>query len=89
MINWKVRLKNKTFWLAMVPAALLLGQQVAALFGVSLDFAGLQGQLLDIIETVFLVAAILGIVVDPTTAGTGDSRLAMTYEKPREEDAHV
>ncbi len=86
MINWKVRLKNKTFWLAMVPATLLLGQQAAALFGVSLDFAGLQGQLLDIIETVFLIAAILGIVVDPTTAGTGDSSQAMTYTAPKEDD---
>ena len=33
MINWKVRLRNKAFWLAFIPAALLLVQTVAALFG--------------------------------------------------------
>lgn len=89
MINLKVRAKNKTFWLAMVPAVLLLAQQVAALFGAVLDFSGLQGQLLDIIETVFLLAAILGVVVDPTTAGISDSSQAMTYTTPKEDDAHV
>ena len=89
MINWKVRIKNKTFWLAMVPAALLLGRQIAALFGVALDVSGLQSQLLDIVETVFLLAAIFGIVVDPTTAGTGDGSQAMTYTKPKEDNAHV
>ena len=33
MINWKVRLKNRAFWLSAIPAALLLAQTVAALFG--------------------------------------------------------
>lgn len=32
-INWKVRLKNKSFWLALIPAVLLLVQVVAAVFG--------------------------------------------------------
>ena len=33
MINWIVRIKNKNFWLAAIPALLLLVQTVAALFG--------------------------------------------------------
>ena len=33
MINWVVRIKNKNFWLAAIPALLLLVQTVAALFG--------------------------------------------------------
>lgn len=36
-INWTVRLKNKTFWLALIPAVLLLVQVVAAVFGYTLD----------------------------------------------------
>ena len=36
-INWKVRLRNKTFWLSLIPAALLLVQVVAAVFGYTLD----------------------------------------------------
>lgn len=89
MINWKVRIKSKTFWLALIPAILLLVQTVAAMFGYSLDFQALEGHLLDVVNAVFLVLTILGIVVDPTTAGVRDSELAMTYDKPREsEDYH-
>lgn len=86
MINWKVRFKNKTFWLAFVPALLLLAQQICALVGVTIDIAGLSAQLVAIIETVFVLLALLGIVTDPTTAGVGDSKLAMTYDKPKVDD---
>lgn len=86
MINWKIRFKSKTFWLALIPAVLLLVQTVAAVFGYALDFEALQGHLLDVVNAVFLVLTILGIVVDPTTAGWSDSSLAMTYEEPRAKD---
>lgn len=36
-INWLVRVKNKAFWVALIPAVLLLVQAVAALIGVSID----------------------------------------------------
>ena len=83
-INWKVRIKNKTFWLALIPAVLLLTQQVAGIFGIALDFGGLKDQLTAIVGTVFTLLAILGIVADPTTAGVGDSEQALSYEKPKE-----
>ena len=83
-INWRVRLKNKAFWAALIPALLLLVQQVCAVFGVQLDFGELQAQLVAIVGTVFAILAILGIVVDPTTAGMGDSKQAMGYTEPKE-----
>lgn len=83
-INWKVRAKNKTFWLALIPAVLMLAQQVAGLFGVALDFGQLQDQLAAIVGSVFALLAIMGIVADPTTAGVGDSEQAMTYTEPKE-----
>ena len=83
-INWKVRVKNKAFWLALIPALLLLVQQVCAVFGVQLDLGDLQAQLVAIAGTVFAVLAILGIVADPTTAGVGDSEQAMAYDEPKE-----
>lgn len=85
MINWKVRLKNKTFWLSLIPAILLLIQVVAAPFGLVLDFGELGNQLLAIVNAVFAILAILGIVTDPTTAGVGDSAQAMTYTEPKKE----
>lgn len=83
-INWKVRVRNKAFWLALIPALLLLVQQVCAVVGVQLDFGQLQDQLTAIVGTVFTLLAILGIVADPTTAGVGDSEQAMTYTEPKE-----
>ena len=82
MVNWTVRFKNKVFWVALIPAVLLLVQAVAAVFGFSLDFTVLSEKLLSVVEAVFVVLAILGIVTDPTTAGTGDSERALSYTEP-------
>ncbi len=86
-INWKVRVKNKAFWVALVPAVLLLAQQVCAVFGVSVDFGGLQDQLIAIVGTVFALLAILGIVADPTTVGVTDSIQALGYDEPKDDFA--
>ena len=83
MINWQVRIKSKQFWLALIPAVLLLVQVVAAVFGFELDLGDIGNRLLDVINALFAVLAILGIVVDPTTDGVGDSAQAMTYTEPR------
>ena len=83
MINWKVRLKNKTFWLTAVPAALLLISQVLKLFGVEWDYTGLAEQLTAIVGTIFAILALLGVVNDPTTQGMGDSQQALDYDKPK------
>ena len=85
MINWKVRLKNKNFWLSLVPAILLMIQVVAAPFGLVLDFGELGNQLLAIVNAIFAVLVILGIVEDPTTAGVGDSARALTYTEPKKD----
>lgn len=85
MINWTVRLKNKTFWLSFIPAMLLLIQVVAAVFGFTLDLGELGEKLLAVVNAVFAVLAILGIVTDPTTAGISDSKRAMTYKAPAKE----
>lgn len=81
-INWLVRIKNKAFWVALIPALLLLAQTVAALFGASIDLGEVSDKLLSVVNAVFAVLVILGIVVDPTTAGTGDSERAQSYTEP-------
>ena len=82
MINWKVRIKNKTFWTTIIPAVALVAQAVASLLGYTLDLTTLVGKLIAIVDAVFGVLVILGIVVDPTTAGVGDSKRAMGYDEP-------
>lgn len=82
-INWIVRFKNKAFWVAIIPAILLLAQQICALFGVELNIAGLSDQLIAIVGTAFSVLTLVGIVNDPTVASLSDSEQAMTYTEPR------
>ena len=81
-INWRVRLVNKQFWVSVIPALALVAQAVAALFGWELDLATLVGRVLTVVDAVFALLVILGIVVDPTTAGVGDSERAMRYAYP-------
>lgn len=81
-MNWTVRIKNKTFWLTFIPALLLLIQVVAAVFNITLDFGDLGNKLIDVVNAVFALLAILGVVVDHTTEGITDSAQAMTYTKP-------
>lgn len=85
MINWKIRMQNKTFWLALVPAFLLLIQAVAQVFNISLDFTNLNKDLLGVVNALFVVLTILGVVADPTTKGLSDSTQALTYSKPKED----
>ena len=85
-INWQVRILNPNFWLSLIPALFLLVQVCAAPFGYNWDFAVLNQQATAIVNAVFGVLAILGVVNDPTTAGVNDSDRAMTYTEPNKGD---
>ena len=85
-INWTVRLKNKQFWLSVVPAIALVVQAVAALFGYTIDLTTIVGKVQAVVNAVFGLLVILGIVVDPTTAGVGDSERAMSYNEPWQDE---
>lgn len=84
-INWTVRIKNKNFWLAVIPAVLLLVQTVAAVFGYTLDLGEIGNRLISVVNAVFGVLVVLGVVVDPTTAGISDSKQARGYNWPKED----
>lgn len=84
-INWTVRIKNKNFWLAVIPAVLLLIQAVAAVFGYTLDLGDIGNKLIAVVNAAFGVLVVLGVVVDPTTAGISDSKQARGYDFPKED----
>ena len=81
-INWKLRLRNRATLTALISTAAALIYQLLALLGIAptverstvLQYAGMVVQVL----------CLLGIVVDPTTAGVGDSAQALDYSKPKE-----
>lgn len=85
-INWTVRVKNKAFWVALIPAVLLLVQVVAAVFGFTIDLGDLGNKLLAVVNALFAVLAILGVVTDPTTDGVFDSTQALEYTEPKKDN---
>lgn len=79
MVNWKVRLQNKTWLLAMTAAIVAFVYQVLGLCGIVPAVS--QDQITQLIGIVMNIFVALGIVVDPTTKGVGDSDRALTYEQ--------
>lgn len=54
-INWLVRIKNKAFWVAFIPAVLLLIQVIASVFGIQIDLGNLGNKLLEVVNAVFSI----------------------------------
>ena len=76
-INWRVRLRNKTFWLTLVPLIVLLTQQVG------LNWVPENWE--SIFSTVMAILVAVGIINDPTTAGVKDSAQALAYYEPKQD----
>ena len=76
MINFKLRLQNKTTLVALNSAVFLMLQQ----FGLNIPSNIQEG-----VNTLVVILVILGIVTDPTTKGVGDSERALNYNQPRED----
>ena len=85
MINWKVRFKNKRFVIAFIAGLLLLVKQVSVLFGYNLNTEIFSTNINNVVDAVFLLLGLLGIVNDPTTQGFSDSEQAMTYKEPKQD----
>ena len=79
-INWKVRFKNKV-WLGSF-FSLMIGfiYSLLALFDVFP--AVTQNLVVQLLNQVLTFLGLIGVIVDPTTAGIGDSERAMGYEEP-------
>lgn len=86
-LNLLVRIKNKAFWVTLIPLLALLAQLIAGLFGFSIDLTEISGKLVAIVDAVFAILAVLGLANDPTTKGFGDSQRALTYTEPWDDDA--
>lgn len=74
MINFKLRLQNKTTLIALISAVFLMLQQ----FGLEIPHNIQEG-----VNTFVVILVILGIVTDPTTKGVADSEQALNYNQPR------
>lgn len=82
-VNFLARAKNEVFWVTFIPAVLILIQAIAAVFGFTLDLTAIGDKLVAVVVALFAVLTLLGVVVDPTTEGLGDTKLALSYTKPK------
>lgn len=79
-INWRVRFKNKTWLVSFLTVILAFVYQVLGMFGIVP--AVTQDMAAQLAMAVINILVAVGVVIDPTTAGAGDSDRAMTYERP-------
>ena len=77
-INWTVRLKNKVWLATFLSFIVSTVYQWLGYFDIGGEagesFIGLQ------------VLSLLGLIVDPTTAGVADSQRALGYEEPYQQE---
>lgn len=79
-INWKIRFKNKAWLLAFCGAVLAFIYQVLGLFGILPAVS--ENTSMTLLGLILNVLAALGVIVDPTTPGAGDSERALGYDVP-------
>lgn len=80
-INWKVRFKNKTWLITFLLAILAFVYQILGMFDIVPAIT--QDMATQLISAVVNILVAVGVVIDPTTAGAGDSQQAMTYNEPK------
>lgn len=84
-INLKVRFKNPVFWLTVIPAVITFIYTVLGAFGVVPSLS--EDVVVNIVTALISALTTVGVLVDPTTQGVGDSKRALEYDKPNDDSA--
>lgn len=79
-INWKIRFKNKVWLTSFLAAIVSFVYTILGMFDVYPALT--QDVAVQVINAVLFVLAAVGIIVDPTTKGVGDSERALGYTEP-------
>lgn len=79
MINLKTRMKNKAFLAALASVTVTAVYQILGLCGVAPAVS--QSDVINVISLILTILAGLGVVVDPTTDGVGDSERVLARGK--------
>lgn len=79
-INWKVRLRNKAWLMSIIALIITFVYDLLAMLDIAP--AVTEEWIMSIVKTVLTLLTALGVVIDPTTQGMGDSDRAMLYQEP-------
>lgn len=86
-MNIKVRVKNPWFWVGVFSVAITaIGVDPQTFTSWAAVWEGIKAVLSNPVQLVTMCLAILSVFVDPTTAGIGDSKTALGYDKPNKEE---
>ena len=80
-MNLIVRIKNPVFWFTIIPATATFAYVLMGCFDIVAPIS--QDALVNALIAVVEALATLGVLVDPTTKGVGDSENALTYSEPK------
>lgn len=83
-INWKIRFQNKIFLAAFISLIINFAFDLLTILDVVPVIT--RNMVLQLANQVLTCLAALGIIVDPTTAGIGDSNRAMQYDWPWDDE---
>lgn len=78
MINWKLRIQNKVTLTALIACIITFVYTFLGLLGIVPPIS--EDTATNLVMSLVDLLVGLGIVVDPTTYGVGDSTLALTRE---------
>lgn len=79
-INWKVRFKNKAFWVTFIPTLVAFVYTVLSMIDITPAIS--ENSIVTLLQMIITGLASLGVLVDPTTVGLDDSEKALTYDEP-------
>lgn len=85
-INWRVRFKNKTWLGSFISLIIGFVYSMLALFDIFPEIT--ENAIARLFNQVLTFLGLIGVIVDPTTAGLEDSNRAMTYQEPWEDEAN-
>ena len=80
-LNWKLRIKNKATLTALCVTIIAFVYQILGVLEIAPSVS--ESEVTNLVAMVINLLAMLGIIVDPTTKGLGDSEQAMNYDEPR------
>ena len=85
-LNWKVRFRNRVWLGSFLSLIISFVYSLLALFDVLPQVT--ESAVLQLLNQVLTFLGLIGVIVDPTTAGLGDSERAMGYVEPWDDDLY-
>ena len=83
-LNWKVRFKNKLWLGSFLSLIVSFIYSLLSLFDIFPDVT--RSAVMELLNQLLTFLGLIGVLVDPTTAGLSDSVRAMGYEQPWEDE---